>query len=351
MISIVCIAILASAIAIFVLVARKKVKESEKKRISTKNIVDLGAISNRGGSPWLSGLRKSRESFLGRLSESLRELGPNKSWDISHPLWGALEENLLAADLGPKMTELLLSSLKKDFLTAPNESQLKEKIRERMLTVLTQIPEKQLPNAKPFVTILIGVNGAGKTTTAGKLAALAKAKGKKVILGAGDTFRAAAVEQLKVWADRLGVECITPAQGANPAALAFDALSAGIARGADEVILDTAGRLHTKENLMEELKKLARVLDKKLPGAPHQVLLVLDATLGQNALQQAREFTAAIPTTSIVLTKMDGSARGGAAFAVCAELGLPVSYVGLGERAEDLLPFSPKEFVDNLIPA
>jgi fused signal recognition particle receptor len=261
-----------------------------------------------------------------------------------------MEETLLAADLGPRMTERLLDALKQDLKEKPSPEELKGKLREKMQAVFDAVPGSIAPSAKPFVTLLIGVNGAGKTTTAGKLAAQAQANGKKVVLGAGDTFRAAAVEQLKAWADRLGVECVVPAQGANPAAVAFDAIAAGIAGNADEVIIDTAGRLHTKENLMEELRKVVRVIQKKIPGAPHRVLLVLDATLGQNALIQAREFSAAVKPTGVVLTKLDGSAKGGAAFSVSADLGLPVSLVGTGESATDLRAFSSSDFVRNLVP-
>jgi fused signal recognition particle receptor len=248
------------------------------------------------------------------------------------------------------MSERLLDALKADFREKPEAGLLRSKLREKMRAVFDLIPEAPRPIAKPFVTLLIGVNGAGKTTTAGKLASQAKAEGKKVILGAADTFRAAAVEQLKTWADRIGVECIVPAQGANPAAVAFDAVAAAISRDADELIIDTAGRLHTKENLMDELKKVVRVIQKKIPDAPHRVLLVLDATLGQNALLQAKEFSAAVPATGVVLTKLDGSAKGGAAFAVSADLGLPVAFVGMGETAEDLRPFSAEDFVRNLVP-
>jgi fused signal recognition particle receptor len=301
--------------------------------------------------PWEKALKKSREPLLSRWKDAISELTSGESWNPQHPVWERLEETLLAADLGPKMTELLLDSLKKDFLQKPEADSLKSKLREKMLEVFAAVPIRQVStDAKPFVTVLIGVNGAGKTTTAGKLAAQAKANGKKVILGAGDTFRAAAVEQLKVWADRIGVECILPAQGANPAAVAFDAVAAGIARDADEVIIDTAGRLHTKDNLMEELKKVIRVIEKKIPGAPHRILLVLDATLGQNALLQAKEFSAVAPASGVVLTKLDGSAKGGAAFSVSADLGLPVSYVGIGESVDDLRTFSPQEFVQNLLP-
>ncbi len=301
--------------------------------------------------PWEMALKKSRESLFSRWKDALSELTSSESWNAKHPLWEKLEETLLAADLGPNMTERLLESLKKDFLEKPEADVLKEKLREKMLQVFAAVPLREVKtDVKPFVTVLIGVNGAGKTTTAGKLASQAKAQGKKVILGAGDTFRAAAVDQLKTWADRIGVECILPAQGANPAAVAFDAVAAAIAREADEVIIDTAGRLHTKDNLMDELKKVIRVIDKKIPGAPHRVLLVLDATLGQNALIQAKEFSAAASATGVVLTKLDGSAKGGAAFAVSADLGIPVSYVGTGESVDDLRTFSPQDFVQHLLP-
>ncbi len=300
--------------------------------------------------PWEKALKKSRDSLLGRWKDAITELASGESWNASHPLWERLEETLLAADLGPRMTERLLDSLKKDFLEKPEPDSLKNKLREKMLDVFAAVPAKTPAMGKPFVTILIGVNGAGKTTTAGKLAAQAKAQGKKVILGAGDTFRAAAVDQLKTWADRIGVECVIPAQGANPAAVAFDAVAAGIARDADEVIIDTAGRLHTKDNLMEELRKVIRVIEKKIPLAPHRILLVLDATLGQNALIQAKEFSQVAPATGVVLTKLDGSAKGGAAFSVSADLGLPVSFVGTGESVEDLRTFSPQDFVQHLLP-
>ncbi len=300
--------------------------------------------------PWELALRKSREPLLTRLRDAFVELTAPQPWNPAHPLWERLEETLLAADLGPSMTERLLKALQQDLREKPSPEELKNKLREKMLAVFEAVPISPIPVTSPFVTLLIGVNGAGKTTTAGKLAAQAKANGKKVVLGAGDTFRAAAVEQLKTWADRLGVECILPAQGANPAAVAFDTIAAGISGNADEVIIDTAGRLHTKENLMEELRKVVRVIQKKIPDAPHRVLLVLDATLGQNALIQAKEFSLAVRPTGIVLTKLDGSAKGGAAFAVSADLGLPVSFVGTGETAADLRAFSASEFVKNLVP-
>ena len=301
-------------------------------------------------SPWEKALQKSRLPLLSRWKDAVLELASGKPWNPSHPLWEKMEETLLASDIGPRLTENLLESLKRDFLEQPDAEALKQNLRKKMLAVLDEVPTRPISQGYPFVTILIGVNGAGKTTTAGKLASKAKAEGKKVILGAGDTFRAAAVEQLKTWADRIGVDCIIPAEGANPAAVAFDAAQAALTRNADELIIDTAGRLHTKDNLMEELRKVVRVIDKKIPGAPHRTLLVLDATLGQNALIQAKEFTQAVPTSGVVLTKLDGSAKGGAAFSIAAELGLPVLFVGTGETVEDLRPFVAKEFVDNLLP-
>lgn len=301
--------------------------------------------------PWQQALQKSRDPLLTRLRDTFVELTSAQPWNASHPLWERMEETLLATDLGPSMTERLLEALKRELPNKPSADELKGKLREKMLAVFAAVPPpSDAAPTKPRVTLLIGVNGAGKTTTAGKLAAQAKEEGKKVVLGAGDTFRAAAVEQLKVWADRLSVECVLPAQGANPSAVAFDTVAAGQASGADEVIIDTAGRLHTKDNLMEELRKVVRVIQKKIPDAPHRVLLVLDATLGQNALIQAKEFSAAVKPTGVVLTKLDGSAKGGAAFSVSADLGLPVSYVGMGETASDLRAFSPSDFVSNLLP-
>lgn len=303
------------------------------------------------GSNWDSALQKTRAPFLTRLADTLRDAATGTRWDANSPIWERLEEVLLGADIGPGPSERLLKLLKQDFHNTPSVDSLKMHLRDHMEAALSARAYIEQPvSDRPRVTVLVGVNGAGKTTTAGKLAALAKSEGKTVVLGAGDTFRAAAVEQLKTWADRIGVECVVPAAGANPAAVAFDAVAAGVSRGADEVILDTAGRLHTKDNLMEELKKVIRVIAKKLPGAPHRVFLVLDATLGQNAVAQAKEFCTAIPVTGIVLTKLDGSARGGAVFQITSDLGVPVALAGIGEKAEDLRLFSAQEFVRHLIP-
>lgn len=300
---------------------------------------------------WALGLKKSRDSIWTKLSDAFKSVSGQEVWNEKHPLWEHLEESLLAADLGPKITELLLLDLKSKFAKAPELETLKAELKKSMLDLLERTPSKVIDTkTKPHVTLLIGVNGAGKTTTAGKLAYKAKQNGENVILGAADTFRAAAVDQLQVWADRLGIECVVPAHGANPAAVAFDAAASAVSKGVDQVIIDTAGRLHTKDNLMEELKKIGRVLDKKIPGSPHSVYLVLDASLGQNAIFQAREFSQAIPATGVILTKLDGSSKGGAALSVSTELGIPIAFVGLGEKSEDLKPFNAKDFVDNLFP-
>jgi fused signal recognition particle receptor len=222
---------------------------------------------------------------------------------------------------------------------------LKEEIRQRLRLEAAPL---NLSAATPFVIMVVGVNGVGKTTTIGKLARQFSAQGKKVVLGAGDTFRAAAAEQLAIWGERAGVDVVRHAEGADPAAVAFDAAKAAVARGADVLILDTAGRLHTKVNLMEELKKVRRVLSREIPGAPHETLLVLDATTGQNALVQARLFRDAVEVSGIALTKLDGTAKGGVVVAIGAELGLPVRFVGIGEGVDDLRPFDADMFVDAL---
>ena len=202
---------------------------------------------------------------------------------------------------------------------------------------------------RPYVILVVGVNGAGKTTTVGKLAHVFRTTGHRVLIGAGDTFRAAANEQLDVWAQRAGVEIVQQGAGADPASVAFDTVSAAIARGSDIVLLDTAGRLHTKTHLMEELRKIHRVLGKRLPEAPHEVLLVLDGTTGQNGLQQAREFTASAGVTGLVVTKLDGTAKGGIIISVVAEHRIPVRFIGVGEGIDDLLPFDPRQFSDALL--
>ena len=292
-----------------------------------------------------SGLAKTQSSLVGRIDALLR----------GHPtvdgeLLEELEEILITADFGMKTTRDLMQSLERRLArveaTPENLRQmLKEEIRERLLLEAAPLAPG---SSTPFVIMVVGVNGVGKTTTIGKLAWQFTRQGKKVILGAGDTFRAAAAEQLSIWGERSGAEVIRHAEGADPAAIAFDAVRAAVARGADMLILDTAGRLHTKVNLMEELKKVRRVLDRELSGAPHETLLVLDATTGQNALVQARLFKEVVAVSGIALTKLDGTARGGMIVAIGSELGLPVRFIGIGEALDDLRPFDPDLFVEAL---
>jgi len=230
---------------------------------------------------------------------------------------------------------------------ASDPEQIKDMLRETVADLLRGGQEMKL-GTRPSVILVIGVNGVGKTTTIGKLAALYKAQGKKVLLAAADTFRAAAIEQLDIWADRAGVDIVKHGEGSDPAAVVFDSLAAAKARGSDIVIVDTAGRLHNKKNLMEELSKIHRVIDRELPGADKEVLLVLDATTGQNAVNQAREFKNAANITGIALTKLDGTARGGVVLAIREGLGIPVKFIGVGEGIDDLRPFDPAEFAAEL---
>ncbi|MBE0597977.1 MAG: signal recognition particle-docking protein FtsY, partial [Desulfuromonadales bacterium] len=271
---------------------------------------------------------------------------------VSPQMLEEIEEILISADLGMKTTQGLIQDLEKRLTRGEAQTPaalrqiLKEEIRQRLR--LDAAPLDPVGDGAPFVIMVVGVNGVGKTTTIGKLAWQFTQAGKKVVLGAGDTFRAAASEQLAIWGERSGAEVIRLTEGADPAAVAFDAIRAAKARHADILILDTAGRLHTKTNLMEELKKVRRVLDREVSGAPHETLLVLDATTGQNALVQARLFREAVEVTGIALTKLDGTARGGIVIAIGGELGLPVRYVGIGEALEDLRPFDPDLFVEAL---
>jgi fused signal recognition particle receptor len=294
-----------------------------------------------------TGLAKTQSALVGQLDGLLR--GRPK---VDAALLEELEEILVTADFGIKTTQDLIQSLGKSVAAgdASTPEGLRRTLAEEIRKRLRQEPElpEQMPDQGPRAIMVVGVNGVGKTTTIGKLASLWAAEGKKVILGAGDTFRAAAAEQLAIWGDRAGVEVIRHTEGADPAAVAFDAAKAAMARKADLLILDTAGRLHTKVNLMEELKKIRRVLAREIPGAPHETLLVLDATTGQNALVQARLFKEAVEVTGVALTKLDGTAKGGVIVAIGAELGLPVRYVGIGEKLDDLRPFDPDIFVQAL---
>jgi len=263
-----------------------------------------------------------------------------------------LETALLTSDLGVQTTTAILDALRERAKRQAIEggSELRALLKEQLLAILAA-PQKPLtlPDAPPRVTFLVGVNGTGKTTTSGKLAAWTKAQGRSVLLCAADTFRAAAIEQLEVWATRSSVEMIKTKHGGDPSAVLYDAVSSAKAKQIDELYVDTAGRLHTKSGLMDELEKMRRTAAKLIPGAPHEVLLVMDATTGQNGLQQARQFTQAAGVTGIVLTKLDGTAKGGIAVAIAKEMNLPVRFVGVGEKMEDLLEFSPEDFVESLL--
>jgi len=263
-----------------------------------------------------------------------------------------LESALLTSDIGVQTTTLILDALRDRARRQAIEGgdELRDLLKAQLRAIL-EAPQRpvSMPEAPPKVTFLVGVNGTGKTTSAGKLAAWYRAQGRSVLLCAADTFRAAAIEQLEVWAARSGVEMIKTRQGGDPAAVLYDAIAAAKARNIDELIVDTAGRLHTKTGLMDELEKMRRTAARLIPGAPHEVLLVMDATTGQNGLQQARLFTQAAGVTGIVLTKLDGTAKGGIAVAIAQELNLPVRFVGVGEQMTDLLEFSPAAFVDSLL--
>ena len=295
-----------------------------------------------------SGLAKTRSNFAGGFDNIVHgkaKVGPE--------LLEELEETLLLADVGMQTTSFILDDLKREV----SQNRIREnkevlgQLKQRMIHVLSQ---NQKPLAfsehQPFVILVVGVNGSGKTTTIGKLAWHWKQEGKKVLLAAGDTFRAAAIDQLQVWADRSGISCISQKIGADPSAVAYDAVQAGLAREMDLVLIDTAGRLQTNTNLMEELKKIKRVIGKVLPGAPHETLLVLDATIGQNSISQARLFNEALEVDGLVMTKLDGTAKGGVLFNITDDLKLPIRFVGVGEKPEDLQEFNPESFVEALIP-
>ena len=287
-----------------------------------------------------AGLKKTRDSLMGRLEDLAA--GFTK---VDEDFFDELEETLIMGDVGANVTMRIMDELRDRVrhagITEPSEviGQLRE--------IITGLMGEESPldlSTKPSVVLVIGVNGVGKTTTIGKMAAYLRGEGKQVLLAAADTFRAAAAEQLAVWADRAGAELIRHEEGSDPASVVFDAIHAGKSRGADVIICDTAGRLHNKKNLMDELSKIARVISRELPDAAVEVLLVLDATTGQNAISQARSFQEAAGITGIVLTKLDGTAKGGAVIGIREELGVPVKFIGVGEGIDDLRPFVPAEF-------
>ena len=295
-------------------------------------------------SKWRSGLAKTSKTAFGQLATMFG------ATEITQETWDELETLLIQADLGIESTDEILESLKRTVrdrgLTRADE--LSAALREELYLRLDKSAPAKWKD-KPSVIMVVGVNGSGKTTTIAKLAQRFQSQGKTLLFGAADTFRAAAVDQLQVWGDRLGVDVVSGAPESDPGAVAFNAVQSGVARHMDLVIIDTAGRLHTRFNLMEELKKVNRVVGKALPGAPHAVWLVLDATTGQNALQQAKAFKEAVGVTGVILSKLDSSARGGMAFAIQRELRLPILYVGLGEKPDDLVPFDPDSFIQGIL--
>lgn len=297
------------------------------------------------------GLQKTREGFLAKLARVVT----GKS-SVDPDLLSDLEEALIGADVGVQTTSKIIDRIEKRVAadkymdTAELNSILKNEIEEILLnnreSVLYDF-KSPLP-ATPYVILVVGVNGVGKTTTIGKLAYQFKQAGKQVLLGAADTFRAAAVDQLTIWSERVGVPIVKQSMGSDPAAVAFDTVQSAVARNSDLVLIDTAGRLHNKAHLMEELSKIKRVIQKTLPDAPHEVLLVLDGSTGQNALEQARQFTAATDVSALAITKLDGTAKGGVVLAIADQFNIPVKFIGVGEQMDDLLVFDRKAFVDSL---
>jgi fused signal recognition particle receptor len=303
----------------------------------------FGGLAERLG----AGLRRSREYLSNELKSVLEPERP-----IDEALYTELEDLLVAADLGAALAADFVNRAREEvmFGTVTRADQLRPLFRRFLVETLAPAAQPLDLDHRPAVILMLGVNGSGKTTTCAKLAAQLRTAGRQVLLAAADTFRAAAIEQLEAWGRRIGVEVVRQAAGSDPAAVVFDALKAATARGADALVIDTAGRLHTKSNLMAELAKLKRVVERQLPGAPHEALMVLDAPTGQNGFAQARLFHEAVGLTGVVLTKLDGTAKGGIVVRIVRELKLPIKLVGVGEKVEDLAPFDPVRFVDALVP-
>jgi fused signal recognition particle receptor len=292
-------------------------------------------------------LTRTKQQFVERFDELVRQADEpeQRSRPVDLETLEALEEALISADVGVAATDQIVEAVRRR--RSRGES-LRDLVKSEILTILREADRPAGNGTRPHIVLIVGVNGTGKTTTVGKLARLIKESGKTPLICAADTFRAAAVEQLQVWANRAGVDFIRAQPQADPAAVVFDAIAAGKARGRDVVLVDTAGRLHTRVNLMAELDKIKRIAGREIEGAPHEVLLVLDATVGQNGLSQAREFMDVAGVNGIVLTKLDGTAKGGIAVAIAHDLKLPIRYVGVGEGIDDLVPFSPDEYVNAL---
>jgi fused signal recognition particle receptor len=293
------------------------------------------------------GLSKTTQQIVQRFDElvSESETPERKGRPVDVDTIEALEELLIMADVGVAATARIIDAVRTQ---TPAGKTLRDAVKDEIRSIFAAVPAPQANGHVPHVVLIVGVNGTGKTTTVGKMAQLLKASGKNPLVCAADTFRAAAVEQLEIWARRAGVDLIRAREGADPAAVVYDAIASGKAKGRDPILVDTAGRLHTRVNLMNELDKIRRVAAREVTGAPHEVLLVLDATVGQNGLVQAREFMSAAGVNGVVLTKLDGTAKGGIAVAIACELKLPIRYVGVGESIDDLVPFSVDEYVDAL---
>lgn len=297
------------------------------------------------------GLQKTKEGFLSRMTKAIA--GKSR---VDEEVLDNLEEALIGADVGIDTTIRIIKRVEKRVSTDKyiNTNDLNKLLQEEIEGILIDAPDQSYrdfdlgPGKKPFVILVVGVNGVGKTTTIGKLAYNFKKAGKTVLLGAADTFRAAATDQLTIWSERAGVPIVKQGMGADPGAVAFDTVQSAISRGTDIVLIDTAGRLHNKAHLMEELGKIGRVMKKLIPEAPHEVLLILDGSTGQNALEQARHFTAVTPVTALAITKLDGTAKGGVVLAIADQFKIPVKFIGVGEKMEDLLVFDKHEFVDSL---
>ncbi len=297
------------------------------------------------------GLQQTKENFLSKITKAIA----GKS-TVDEEVLDNLEEALVSADVGIDTTVQIIDRIEKRVAKDKylNTAELNNILQQEIESLLVDAPaansyafDSDLP-AKPYVIMVVGVNGVGKTTTIGKLAYNFKSAGKSVLLGAADTFRAAAVDQLTIWSERAGVPIVKQDMGSDPAAVAFDTVQSGVAKGSEVIIIDTAGRLHNKAHLMEELSKIRRVMQKVIPDAPHEVLLVLDGSTGQNALEQAKHFTAATDVTALAITKLDGTAKGGVVLAIANQFKIPVKFIGVGEKMEDLLVFDKHEFVDSL---